>query len=238
VIAAALLVALAVAPDAAAPPAPAGWRAVAEGVDHLRLPELDAELVRFDLARFRVEVVVPGVARPLTATALRREEGAVLAVNGGFFDTDGRPLGLRISRGRRVVPLRKVVDWGVLLLRDGGADLVHSTAYPKTGPDPAPNALQVGPRILIGGRPPRLKPQAARRTAVALDPGGRSLTFVVARRRIEAVALADALARLGFDRALMLDGGPSTQLSAEIGELRLEVGGGYPVPDGLVVRPR
>lgn len=240
-IASALALVLLAAPDAAAPPPSppaAQWRAVQPGVDHLRLPELDAELVRFDLAKFHVEVLVPGAARPLSAAALRLEEQAILAVNGGFFDTEGRPLGLRISRGRRVVPLRKVVDWGVLVLRDGSADIVHSRDYPRSGPDPAPNALQVGPRILIDGRPPRLKPQAARRTAVALDRTGRTLTFVVARKRIEAIALAEALARLGFERALMLDGGPSTQLSAQLGDLNLEIAGGYPVPDGLVVRRR
>jgi L-fuculose-phosphate aldolase len=217
---------------------PAGWRTVDRGVEHLRVADADADLVRFDLQQFRVDVVVPGAGRPLSAAELRKQRGGVLAVNGGFFDTDGRPLGLRISAGKRIIPLRAVVDWGVLTLRDQGAAIVHSRDYAKQDPAGISDAIQVGPRILIDGRAPGLKPQAARRTAVAVDKTGRFLTFVVARKRVEASALAAVLARLGFDRALMLDGGPSTQLSAAIGTLQLEIPGGYPVPDGLVVRRR
>jgi hypothetical protein len=45
------------------------------------------------------------------------------------------------------------------------------------------------------------------------------------------------LAGLGNDRALMFDGGPSTQLSAAIGSFALEIEGGYAVPDALLVLP-
>jgi hypothetical protein len=222
--------------EPSADPAAAPWREVAPGVEHLRLAKAQAELFRFDLARYRAEVVVTGAARPLTAAAVRAEKGAILAVNGGFFDTAGRPLGLRIAAGQTVLGLRRRVDWGVLLVRDTQATLVHSRAYAF---DPrVTDAIQVGPRILVDGRPTRLKPQVARRTAVALDREGRRLTVVVTRQTISATALARELERLGFHSALMLDGGPSTQLSAEIGNLALEIPGGYPVPDALVLRPR
>jgi hypothetical protein len=36
----------------------------------------------------------------------------------------------------------------------------------------------------------------------------------------------------------MLDGGPSTQLSAAIGTFEREIPGGYGVPDALVIRRR
>ena len=236
-----ILLALAVqgagAPAATGPAAPApAWRALAPGVEHLQLVEGDAEAFRFDLERFRIGVLVPGAARPLTAAAFRAESGAMLAVNGGFFDTDWRPLGLRVASGRVLKGLRPRVDWGVLLVRDRRATVVHSRDYvPDAG---VTEAIQVGPRLLVGGRPTQLKPQVARRTAVAVDREGRSLAVVVTRTRVSAAVLAEALARLGFDSALMLDGGPSTQLSAAVGPLSVEIPGGYPVPDALVVRPR
>jgi uncharacterized protein YigE (DUF2233 family) len=212
------------------------WQVVGEGVERLSLPEGEAQLFRFQLRRYRAEVVVTGAERPLTALELRTERKAVLAVNGGFFDDKGRSLGLRIARGRVVLGLRPRVDWGVLLLREGSAAIMHSRDYvPDTT---VTDAVQVGPRILVDGRPTRLKPQSSRRTAVALDREGRSLTIVATRRSVAADELAIALARLGFVHALLLDGGPSTQLSVDLGKASTEIWGGYPVPDGLVVHTR
>ena len=177
---------------------------------------------------FRADVVVPGAAKPATAAALRQQAGAALVVNGGFFDTDGRSLGLRIADGRQVIGLRKVVDWGVLVLRPGRAAIVHSRDYLRPRPPRPPSRarIQVGPRILVDGRVPGLKPQAARRTAVAIDHGGRFLTVVVADARMQAADLGRTLAGFGFSDALMLDGGPSTQLSAAIADFAREIPGG------------
>lgn len=211
---------------------------VAPGVEHLDLESdgIAAELVRFDLSRFRPDVVVLGAEGARTAAEVRREARAAAAANGGFFDTDWRSLGLRIAGGRTLVGLRPKVDWGVLVLRAGRAEILHSRDF---RPDPSIEAaIQVGPRLLVAGRPLRLKPQVARRTAVALDRNGRLFTLVVTRGEVEAGGLAALLAGLGFDAALMLDGGPSSQLSVAVGGLALELRGAYGVPDALVVRPR
>jgi exopolysaccharide biosynthesis protein len=235
------LAALAPAPSSPSPPSsPPSWATLAPGAELLHVDDGNIDLFRFDLTRFGADVAVPGAGGAMTAGELRRESGAALVVNGGFFDTDGRSLGLRVASGRQIIKLRAVVDWGVLVVRDGRADIVHSrdfAAAAATKP-PVTAAIQVGPRILVDGKPPPLKPQAARRTAVAIDQSGRFLTVVVARARIEASALARVLERLGFYRALMLDGGPSTQLSAQLGDFKLEIAGGYAVPDLLLVRPR
>ena len=214
------------------------WRTVAPGAERLRLEEegLHLELFRFDLQRYRPEVVVLGPDRPRAASALRAETGAVAVVNGGFFDEQWRSLGLRIATGKTVIGLRPRVDWGVLLVRAGRAQIVHSREFHA---DPAiEQAIQVGPRLLAGGQPMKLKPQSARRTAVALDRDGHTLTLVIADAPADAQRLAEALARLGFDAALMFDGGPSTQLAVELGQVRLSLPGGYAVPDALVVRRR
>jgi hypothetical protein len=214
------------------------WRTVAPGAEHLQLEdgELRLELLRFDLEKYRPEVVVLGSERPRTASALREQIGAVAAVNGGFFDEQWRPLGLRIATGKTINGLRPRVDWGVLLVRAGRAEIIHSRDFHA---DPTIlQAIQVGPRLLAGGQALKLKHQLARRTAVALDRDGRSLTLVTADDPADAQELADALVRLGFDAALMFDGGPSSQLSAALGQLRVELRGGYAVPDALVMRRR
>ena len=214
------------------------WQAAAPGVETLTIDEggVSVALIRFDLQRFRPEVVMLGPERTRTASALRRDLSAVVAINGGFFDEDRRSLGLRIAGGKTAVPLRRGVDWGVLVLRPGRATIVHSRDFkPDARID---GAIQVGPRLVAAGRPLRLKPQAARRSAVAVDREGRTLTLVVSPGPIEAGRLAELLVRLGFHSALLLDGGASTQVSAAAGRFTLDVPGAYGVPDALVVRSR
>jgi uncharacterized protein YigE (DUF2233 family) len=221
------------------------WEKVEPGVEHasVRTHEERAlaaagariELYRFDLARFRPEVII-STARPFArqraADVLRDNPDAVAAVNGGFFDDKGAPLGLRIARGKTIVPLRPHVDWGVLLISGGRARIVHSTELVAAPGVEA--AIQVGPRILIDGLVPQLKPQAARRTAVALTKDGTSLTLVVAPTAVDAAELGARLAKLGFYSALLLDGGPSTQLALK-GDGERSVAGAYGVPDLLAL---
>jgi uncharacterized protein YigE (DUF2233 family) len=232
---------------AAAPPIT--WERLAPGVEHARAyAQEDAdrggrsvlfELYRFDLAAFRPEVIVSKerpFARLTAADVLRDTPGAAAVVNGGFFDGKGAPLGLRIARGKTVVPLRPRVDWGVLAFAGGRASIVHSRDFVPSSEIEA--AIQVGPRIVVDGAVSRLKPQVARRTAVALPQGGTSLTLVVAPQAVDAAALGARLAALGYHAALMLDGGPSTQLAISAGAAR-SIPGGYGVPDllALVRRP-
>jgi uncharacterized protein YigE (DUF2233 family) len=222
----------------AAPPA---WTAMAPGADRAVIDTgpggggARIQLFRFDLVRFRAEVVVGAGSpqRPETAAELRHRRRAAAAVNGGFFDQRGASMGLRIAAGATRVPLRSKADWGVLLIYPGRARIVHTRELEA---DPAAaGAVQVGPRILVGGVPPKLRPQRARRTAVALDREGRSLTLVLVAEPIEASELGAALAAAGFETALMLDGGPSTQLALEVGTTKLDIPGAYPVPDLLAV---
>jgi uncharacterized protein YigE (DUF2233 family) len=202
------------------------------------------EMFRFDLEHYAAEVVVGGERRPAgarvwmtgarhTAAELLRRAGdsqIVAAVNGGFFDERGRSLGLRAIHGTAAVPFRANVDWGVFFVSDRRARIVHSRDFDPTSNVEA--AIQVGPRILIAGVVPRLKAQVARRTALALDRDGKTVTLVVAETPVDAAVLGSRLAAAGFDTALLLDGGPSTQIAVAGGP---EIAGGYPVPDLLAI---
>jgi hypothetical protein len=251
--------AAATAPGTAAAPAPAGgptaavrWKPIAPGAERGIAGDATdrLEMFRFDLERYDAEVVVGGRERPAgarvwmagarhSAVEILHRAGAgqvVAVVNGGFFDEQGRSLGLRLIHGAAAVPFRRNVDWGVLVVADRRARIVHSRDFV-----PAPNiqaAIQVGPRILIAGVVPRLKPQMARRTAVAIDRDGKTVTLIVADAPVTAAVLGSRLAALGFDSALLLDGGPSTQIAAAVGGSGaggLEIPGGYPVPDLLAI---
>ena len=221
------------------PGPPIAWQEMAPGADRATLVAADGatniRLYRFSLARFQAEVVVGSGTppRPETAADLRRRRQAIAAVNGGFFDERHAPLGLRIAGGETRVPLRRHVDWGVLLLEGARARIVHSRDLPPG--QSALGAIQVGPRIVVDGTALSLKAQRARRTAVALERDGRRLTLVVVDAPIDANELAVRLAAGGFDAALMLDGGPSTQLALELGDVHVDIPGAYPVPDLLAI---
>jgi uncharacterized protein YigE (DUF2233 family) len=221
---------------------PLVWERLGPGIERATLHGRDGAgpvlLLRFALKAYQAEIAVGDGWPPRLATAaeLRRHRGAVAAVNGGFFDERHRPLGLRLVQGRPRVPFRRKVDWGVLLLEGGKARIVHSRDRPAQ--PSALGAIQVGPRLVVAGKALKLKPQWARRTAVALDSGGGALTLVIADTPVEANELAARLAASGFDSALLLDGGPSTQLSLAHGDVEVDIPGGYPVPDLLLITKR
>jgi uncharacterized protein YigE (DUF2233 family) len=243
------LVAAAGAPDASAllpAAAPIAWEEMAPGAFRATLTagaEATAiSLYRFSLSRYRAEVAMgaqEGARTPPRAERaadLRRRRGASAVVNGGFFDQRGAPLGLRIAAAQLRNPLLPHADWGVLLLLGDHARIVHTRDLSPH--EVVQGAIQVGPRLLVGGAPLPLKPQRARRTGVALDRSGRELTLIVVDAPIDANQLAISLAAAGFDAALLLDGGPSTQLALAVGRVRLELAGGYAVPDLLAIFER
>jgi uncharacterized protein YigE (DUF2233 family) len=228
------------AATAPAAPAPIAWREMQAGAAQATLEASDGKkirLFRFELALYIAKVVV-GAGRPPhleTAAALLHRLHAVAVVNGGFFDENRAPLGLRIASGRTRVPLRPRVDWGILVLQGPSARIIHSRDWGDGAT--VEGAIQVGPRLLVDGQPLKLKPAMARRTAVALPRDGHALTLVVVDDPIDANELAARLAAAGFDTALMLDGGPSTQLSLHLPPAHLDLPGAYPVPDLLVILP-
>jgi uncharacterized protein YigE (DUF2233 family) len=238
-----LLTVVFAAASVAAPAAPAAatasvaWTEMAPGAAQATLTAADGtkiRLYRFAFPAFEAKVFVGAgkPPRPETAAALRRRLGATAAVNGGFFDEHRAPLGLRIASGETRVKLRPRVDWGVLVLDGASARIIHSRDWHG---EAVSGAIQVGPRLVVDGKPLQLKPALARRTAVALPKDGRALTLAIVDDPIDANELATLLADAGFDTALMLDGGPSTQLALDLGDTRADIPGGYAVPDLLVI---
>ena len=223
------------------------WRSLGRGVisAHLVAPGgVEVEAVRVDLGGADIRVIDarrPGRARA-TVDVLRQEtEGAVAVVNGGFFDPSGKPLGLVLGDGRERNRLRNV-DWGVFWVAGTTAGVVHTQQWATAKPPGVREALQSGPRLVVAGKALKLKKQTARRTVVCVQKPQQ--VVLLATEAIDAGVLAEWLAReqskggLGCWHALNLDGGPSTQLSLLAGEHRVEVEGGWGVPNGLAVVAR
>jgi uncharacterized protein YigE (DUF2233 family) len=142
-----------------------------------------------------------------------RVDGALLAVNGGFFGVGGEPLGLAVTRGTTLSRIAPQLSGGVLVVEDGGANLAESESF-DAGSHPS-FAIQCRPRLVVRGvaNVKRDDGQRAERTALCARDGGRTVDAVIARSPEggpSLFALARYLARTGCEDALNLDGGPST----------------------------
>jgi len=173
----------------------------------------------------------------------RQRFKALAAINGGFFDKDGKSMGLRVSGGKKFGSLREA-DWGVFyLVRRRGkttANVLHTRDFARKYPNlrRITQAVQCGPRLVVNGRTTTLKPQSARRIGLGVQRDGRVV-----------IALSDG--PLTFDEwanlwanknglnclnALNLDGGGSTQISLKAGKTTHEISGSWPVPDAIVLQ--
>jgi uncharacterized protein YigE (DUF2233 family) len=140
--------------------------------------------------------------------------GATLAVNGGFFDPNGNPIGLAVSEGKVLSQFSPGMSGGVLWIRDGVAHLTATEDY-RTGV--VDFAVQCRPRLVVGSGVNIRSDDGHRapRTAICIRSSGRSLEFDVASGDGDDPGptlreLAAELVDLGCEEALNLDGGPST----------------------------
>jgi len=147
------------------------------------------------------------------AEAMNRNE-CVAGVNGGYFDLDFLPMGLRISGGKIVRPMRRArLLTGILASGPGYMKILRINEY---SPRAKINvAVQCGPLLVDAGHPVKglERTRLARRTFAVV--GNRTFGLGVSSD----VTLADAAeilstVRLGENgkavRAMNLDGGSST----------------------------
>ena len=171
------------------------------------------------------------------AAHLAEQKNAPLATNGGFFTPHYKLLGLRISSGQVMNPLRPISWWDVFLVRGTQAKIVLPQYFDEQShPD---FAIQAGPRLLINSKIPNLKPGFAERTALGIDNEGQVLIAVTQQAPIQTQTLARLLQKYyGCVNAINLDGGSSTQLYANFPHLLLNFSNLSTITDAVIVTPR
>ncbi|ASQ45397.1 phosphodiester glycosidase family protein [Legionella clemsonensis] len=223
-----------------------GWRKLAPGIEY---QDLDGNLLtpwshihafRINLKENRLSVV--------TAADLSREHASVneyaqhtnalITINGGFFDNDYKPLGLRIDNKRQTSPLKNISWWGIFFIKNQKAYLTN--VYQFRSNNSVDFAIQSGPRLLINSRIPPLKPGRAERSALGITHDGRIIILVTDNLPLSTTELAQLMKAppLNCQNALNLDGGSSSQLKAQLPSFQLEVHGFSNVSDAIIVKPR
>ena len=211
-------------------PAHADWsvstsqadRGDAPGVEHRRVMLAESktgERATVDLALFStklttVRVIDNPAGEDNLAAAMRREQ-CLAGVNGGYFDPADAPVGLVISGGKQIAPLRKArLLSGVMVVSAGRVQLLRTAEYSPNRK--ATEALQCGPFLVDRGQPvPGLNDtRPARRTFILT--GGPDRAAVGFCSGVTLAQLAKILATQGIapdlkiQRALNLDGGSSS----------------------------
>lgn len=173
-----------------------------------------------------------------SAEAFQHYGHGLLAINGGFFSPNKAPLGLRISDQHVLNPLRQISWWGVFFIKNQQAFITSPQDFHiKKNME---FAVQSGPRLVVKGEVPLLRPGYANRSALGIDRQGKIILVVTENLPISTSDLADILkgAPLNCVDALNLDGGSSSQLYAKIDQFKLDVPGFSQVSDAIVVKRR
>jgi len=210
----------------------------AEGDPYQSLIKL--KILRINLGQFEVKVLDTRAfgANRLAIKELARKAHALAAINGGFFLPDYRPLGLLIVDGKEVNPLRNA-DWGIFLIQDDSPRIIHTKEYQNGWR--VSQALQVGPRLVVNGRQLQMKKQVARRSAVGISTKKQVIllntedTDIYAQDLARIFYLPESQGGLECSDALTLDGGPSAQMYADYKSLKIDIAGGWGIPNGIAV---
>ncbi|HEX4707991.1 MAG TPA: phosphodiester glycosidase family protein [Candidatus Udaeobacter sp.] len=140
-----------------------------------------------------------------------KRDGYVCGVNGGYFDENFKPIGLRVVNGESVAPLQRArLITGVLLASSRGVQIVRARDFSQRQKLGA--AIQCGPFLVDSSQPVRgLNDSApARRTFAATGRSDRALVGVSSEVSLANLAKILAAADLNMQRAMNLDGGSST----------------------------
>jgi exopolysaccharide biosynthesis protein len=146
---------------------------------------------------------------------MMRHEKCLAGVNGGYFNENFAPLGLRIANGQMIAPLQRArLITGVLVASPRGVQIVRSSEFSRRLGVSA--AIQCGPFLVDRGQPISglNDSRLARRTFTATTSSSRALVGVCSEVSLAELAKMLATTSLAEDlkigRALNLDGGSSS----------------------------
>jgi hypothetical protein len=220
------------------------------GIEHRHVVVEDAaasQRVTVDVAVFAAKStalrVIDNPDGQSLGAGMKREK-CVCGVNGGYFDTEFKPIGLRVADHTTFSQLRRArLITGILLQSDRGIDVVRVGEFSHTKKIIA--AVQSGPFLVEGNK--RIRglndSQSAQRTFAGITTDDRGLLGVCSDVSLGQLANILATAPISTDskirRAMNLDGGSSSAFwfDREDGSA-FSISGRKPVRDFVAVVPK
>jgi uncharacterized protein YigE (DUF2233 family) len=191
------------------------------GTEHRHVVVEDAsadQRVTFDVAVFSPKStalrVIDNPDGQSLATVMKQQKYAC-GVNGGYFDTEFKPIGLRVADGTTLSALRRGrLITGILLQSDRGIDVVRASEFSRT--KKIATAVQSGPFLVEANK--RIRglndSQLARRTFAGIGANDRVVLGICSDVSLAELANILATEPIAVDtkirRAMNLDGGSSS----------------------------
>ena len=211
-----------------------GWQADDQNLElrHIRIKRADGNLVPLVIVRLVPQAFALRVAYTPEKPRLLRNwaisSQPTIALNGGFFLENYQPVGLIVSDGVAYGQSYEGFGGMLALTADGTLTLRALRDQPYDPNEAIEQSLQSFPMLMFpGGLAADFEDngQKARRTVLAFDRQGRMLIIIAPGSDLSLRELADWLlaSDLELDRALNLDGGPSTGLFLSSGQLREQI---------------
>lgn len=220
------------------------WQTPATGIEYRDLvtnpltPWAHIHVFRIDLKQYQLDLFTAKELSRKQASIdrLARKSHALIAINGGFFDQKHQPLGLRIKQKQIYNSIKPISWWGVFMIKNQQAEIVGSRTYSHDHQIEV--AIQSGPRLIINGKIPHLKPGFAERSALGITNQNKVIILVTDKAMITTTELANIMKSppLSCQNALNLDGGSSSQLFAQINQFHLNVHGFANITDAIVIK--
>lgn len=222
------------------------WRNLAPGIEYRDLnvsplmPWSHIHVFRIDLKNNKLDLIMANdlALHNASVDTFAQHSKALIAINGGFFDQNFHPLGLRISHQRQHSPLKRISWWGVFYVKNNQAHI--DSAYHYINNKAVDFAVQSGPRLIVNNHLLSLKTGYAERSALGITKDGRVIIAVTKNFPMTTTDLAQLLKKepVSCTDALNLDGGSSSQLSAHLGLFQISASGFSNVSDAIVVKAR
>lgn len=220
------------------------WQELSAGIEYQDLeggiltPWSHIYVFRIDLSKNRLALVTAKKLALNNASAdqFAEHSKALLSINGGFFDHEFKPLGLRITNKKLQNPIKRISWWGIFYIKNNRPYVSNIRNFNDDGT--IDFAVQSGPRLLIKGRIPSLKQGIADRTALGITADGKVIILVSTNAGMSTRELAQLMKSppLACTDAINLDGGSSSQLYAHIDSFKLNVHGFSNVSDAIIVK--
>jgi len=203
---------------------------------------IDVDVAIFSTKSCALRVIDNAERQSLAATM--KQESCACGINGGYFDAEFKPIGLRIGDARVLSPLRRSrLVTGILLQSDGGVDIIRVGEFSRKKKTIA--AIQSGPFLVEGSKRVRglNGSQLARRTFAGIATNDRVLLGVCSDVSLSQLADILATTPVAADykirRAMNLDGGSSSAFwFARDNGSAFSIPGQKPVRDFVAIIPK